>query len=63
MPSAEPERRLTTYEDLLPGRNGGVGAPGISGEVCVSPSEPTASPQSRAGPQEIYARGMFRAGL
>lgn len=36
VPSAEPERRLTTYEDLLPGRNGGVGAPGISGEVDIA---------------------------
>lgn len=39
MPSAEPERRLTTYEDLLPGRNGGVGAPGISGEVDIASPE------------------------
>lgn len=36
VPSAEPERRLTTYEDLLLGRNEGVGAPGISGEVDIA---------------------------
>lgn len=39
VPSAELERRLSTYEDLLPGRNGGVGAPGISGEVDIASPE------------------------
>lgn len=39
VPSAEPGRRLATSGDLLQGRNGGVGAPGASGEGVTTSLE------------------------
>lgn len=51
VPSAEPGRRLATSEDL-PGRNGGVGTPGASGEGVTTSLDPGVRSLGRCCPTE-----------